>query len=120
MYFLKMKNVFVQTFPGILFPAGAGALQPLWTEWNTKVLSKIKVFLQNKKKGFVHTFPGILFPAGAGAAIMDRVKYEPIMAPTSTTCRQADQKPLQGKPNMQEKDRKWKWNVSQLWKWNRS
>ena len=45
-------------------------------------------------------FPGILFPAGAeaGAAIMDRVKYEPIMAPTSTTCRQADQKPLQGKP----------------------
>ena len=57
-------------------------------------------FSKIEKNVFVQIFPGILFPAGAeaGAAIMDRVKYEPIMAPTSTTCRQADQKPLQGKP----------------------
>ena len=60
----------------------------------------VKCIAQKLPNLFVEMFAGILFPAGgeAGAAIMDRVKYEPIMAPTSTTCRQADQKPLQGKP----------------------
>ena len=38
------------------------------------------------------------------AAIMDRVKYEPIMAPTSTTCRQPDQKPLQERPPYARKE----------------
>ena len=72
-------------------------------EWNMMDLSKLlNVFLPNWKLylcKFLLASSFQLEELEAGAAIMDRVKYEPIMAPTSTTCRQTDQNPLQ--KNMQ-------------------
>ena len=88
----------MQIFPGILFPARAEPGSAIISRVKyTEFVPNYKMYFPKLKNIFVQIFPGILFPAGAGAAIMDRVKYEPIMAPTSTTCRQADQKPLQGK-----------------------